>query len=164
MSDLNNFQKQMLSSVDAYISKFGHLHYSLPRRHGKSRSAQITTANATLRGVSAENSIQILLDDLGWSPPVPRKPALGPEHVFDNPQWPGSRIEVWRLDKTKRDPRHPNPAAGTITQYEIRDENGKLETVSGLNLAVARAEHLHELAIAEAQEKMRQLNPNFGRF
>ncbi len=164
--DLRDYQKVALGSIedmmDAYVSI---------RRQRNTVSRSATASAMTVDSVRHQladiietvqlqglNPSIMWVDEAGYSLPAP-------EVVFDDKNWPDARIEVWRKDIDKRDPRHPNPHAGRIIAYEIRGESMlQPEIHQGLHLAKMRARVLHEAAIKAAQAKMRAANPNFGRF
>jgi hypothetical protein len=170
---LTSYQKQMLGVIDRMIGQYGanpSVIYSPARRWGKSLASKMVTSNA----IAGANPAMIIMDEFAdeWKPlsvnelrPKPKLEALGPEVVLDDPKWPGSRIEVWRKETDKRDPRNPNPKAGRIVSYEIRGEHAENERqLHTLDQARARAQMLHERAIKRVRRQMQTDNPMFGRF
>ncbi|AGC36148.1 hypothetical protein B7L88_gp140 [Rhizobium phage RHEph10] len=174
---LTDLQQHMLSMVDHMLKQYGQPGstsiFSPARRHGKSLAMKAITTNA----VAGLNPTMITVDE--WtsvfnepvsaseltSVLIPEFKAVGPEVTLDDPKWPGSRIEIWRKETEKRDPRHPNPKAGRIVRYEIRGEHAEGEReLHSLDVARRRAQMLHERAIKRIQRQMQAANPMFGRF
>ncbi|WP_276122655.1 hypothetical protein [Pararhizobium qamdonense] len=146
--------------------------YQMPaRRHGKSQAPPVT--RSTLAGTKPTiaildemsrvmNSTKLSIDE--FSRVLAPISVLGPELVYKDSKWPGSRVEVWLVEVDKRDPRNPNPQAGKTARYEVRGERAVVETFRSLEEADRRAQGLHQIAVRQVQQEMRQANPNFGRF
>ncbi|TDW20474.1 hypothetical protein EV128_125104 [Rhizobium azibense] len=167
LPELTDYQKQMLASIqpmiNAYRSRKGVL--SSSQRRGKSAYTNTVTSQARGKEIT-----QIWVDEYDYVVADELKSVLSPkvrpdlEEVIDDPKWPGSRIEIWRKETDRRDPRNPNPKAGRIIKYEIRGEFCIREEIQGLMFAKQRAQHLHEIAVKKVQDMMRAANPLFGRF
>jgi hypothetical protein len=175
------YQVEMLKSVDVMMDRFKRSGLSAfnhgGRRHGKSAFMKMATTNSTIAGneitsitfdemadayAEAAISIDSLTKAFSWG--EPGLGALEPEVVIDDPRWPGSRVEVWRKETDKRDPRHPNPKAGRITRYEIKGDIEMVETVDGYEFARQRAQHLHDDLVLKIKRQRQKENPLFGRF
>ncbi|MBX4911464.1 hypothetical protein HJA82_29560 [Rhizobium bangladeshense] len=168
---LTAFQQSMLNSIDAMISTFGEDGFRTRlamnpyyRQAGKSQTLRNYTGltGATTSQIGTDELKVIGWNDLSFSQEID---VLGPEVVLDDPKWPGSRVEVWRKEIDKRDPRNPNPKAGRIVRYEVKgDMMGMAEEFSRLEDAEKRAKELHARAVRKAVAAARADNPNFGRF
>jgi hypothetical protein len=178
---LQPYQIEMLRNVDTMMDRFKDSRLSMfslgGRRQGKSMAMKMPVTTSTIAGneitsiifdemADAYTNAAITIDSLtkAFSRGEPVLGALGPEVVLDDPKWPGSRVEIWRKETDKRDPRHPNPKAGRITRYEIKGDIAMAETVDGYEFARQRAQHLHDDLVLEIKRQRQKENPLFGRF
>jgi hypothetical protein len=176
---LQPYQIEMLRSVDTMMDRFKDSRLSMfslgGRRQGKSMAMKMPVTTSAIAGneitsvifdemadAYAAITIDSLTKTFSWGEPA--LGALGPEVVLDDPKWPGSRVEIWRKEIDKRDPRNPNTKAGRITRYEIKGDIEMVETVDGYEFARKRAQHLHDDLILEIKRQRQKENPLFGRF
>jgi hypothetical protein len=171
----------MLRNVDTMMDRFKDSRLSMfslgGRRQGKSMAMKMPVTTSAIAGneitsvifdemadayANAAITIDSFTSALTYGEPF--LDALGPEVVIDDPKWPGSRVEIWRKETEKRDPRHPNPKAGRITRYEIKGDTAMVETVDGYEFARQRAQHLHDDLVLKIKRQRQKENPLFGRF
>lgn len=126
----------------------------------KAMAQAIQTMNSAVVGKEALTYWLDEYDPLSQS----KKLTSGPAATFDDPKFEGSRVEVWRVELSGRDPRNPNPQAGSIVTYEVRCEQRVTERVSGLESAKTRASELHKELIEEITANFLERNPRFGLF
>jgi hypothetical protein len=72
---------------------------------------------------------------------------------FEDPEFPECTVyaSIDRMDK--RDPRNPNPAAGTVRRFYVT-RDGYQELVRNKTTAIAKAKTMHERLVAEAKAKI----------
>lgn len=100
--------------------------------------------------------------------------------TFKNEEWPEATVTVTLEKLDKRDPRNPNPAAGSVRNFFVIHDGTKTRH-RNLTTATAQGERLHKSLVAKAvkerddaiaeaerlrQEQMAQLQslPTFGGF
>ncbi|QIG69175.1 hypothetical protein EVB78_141 [Rhizobium phage RHph_N1_15] len=151
---LTSYQKDLLAMIDPMIAAYGKQRFAIPgRRGGKTAAAE------EIHHIIGQTITRIWVDD------IERAAALKPEVVLDDPKWPAARVEIWRKEIEKRDPRNPNPKAGRIVSFELRGKcvTGQRE-FSSLDAAQMQAKMLHNRAILRSLREMQAANPMFGRF
>lgn len=70
---------------------------------------------------------------------------------FEDPAWPDLTTFASILRVERRDPRHPNPAAGSLSSFFVTSTGYKLQ-VKNRTTAIAKAERLHKRLVRDAIE------------
>jgi hypothetical protein len=116
------------------------------RAPGKSSMA-FDWAEARRKAVTSlqgEAATTIIIDE--WDSPYLSTPDL-PVFTYRDDRWPAATVEVFARKLDKRDPRNPNPAAGSQEVFVVV-ASGRESAPSQLAMAKMRAEQTHLRLVA----------------
>lgn len=87
--------------------------------------------------------------------------------TYEHPNFPEATITVSADQMPSEHPRNPNPAAGRITVWFVKNGDrvlGNKHGYHGLTLAKAKGKALHDMMVAALIEKRKLETPHWGKF